>query len=86
MKYYILILWIPFGRIYMVIMDIYRSGETWRGLFTKRIYRQLIIESGIFGILTPFFDRWLQKSFPKKEVSGTMLEREFKIELPCAAE
>jgi hypothetical protein len=81
MKYWIIILWLPFGRIYMIAVDIYRSGETWHGLFHKRIYRQLIIESGIFGPLTPIMDKWLQKSFPKKEVKGgsTLIEMQFKL-------
>jgi hypothetical protein len=83
----ILATWFLVGRIYMVCMAVYRSGETWKGLFTKRIYRQLIIEAGFFGYLTPAFDLWLEKSFPKKEIanSKTVLEKEFKIELkqPC---
>lgn len=64
-KYYIILLWIPIGRIYIVGWQLYKAGVTWRELFTKRIYRIMLVESGVFGFLTPFFNWLVRRKAPK---------------------
>jgi hypothetical protein len=71
-------LWIPLGRVYMVLWTIWRTQQLpwfrWfprflLQLFTERIYRIMLLESGIFGLSTPFFNHFIRKR--KKIKDGT---------------
>lgn len=64
MKYWIVLLWIPIGRIYIVGYQLYKAGVTWKELFTKKIYRIMLIESGIFGVFTPILNWMVRRNVP----------------------
>lgn len=53
---YLSTIWIPIGRLYMTIWNLWAAGVTWRQLITERAYRIMIIESGIFGVSTPLLN------------------------------
>lgn len=83
-KYWIILLWIPVGRLYIVGWQLYKAGVTWKEIFTKQIYRIMIVESGIFGFLTPVFN-WLVRYKQPKHLTelappeGKVEEKKFNL-------
>jgi hypothetical protein len=66
MRYWIAILWIPLGNIYLFWYKyMYVGGVTLKEVLTDRQYKLMVLDSGIFGLLTPWLNHNLRHKHRK---------------------